>query len=256
MNLDYALLISPTPLQLNLCSVRSPTLREIDALPDKFNTYHMYLSMLLLDIDTYYKNMELQGDSYFAGYTEKEKQQILSIRAEYAGLTEEQRALTGRLDIFGFDRKIVVPLTQALSFFLCEKIIYSPEENEFLIFGAESADPVCTINSRQLSELESIILQLNAVSVNTMDAADAKNKTAAKIIEKLNKRKKRETGSQAGASQYYFSHFGLPQLHQHTEHMGSYRLPGLRPVRPDAAEHHFRRSQNVRCRMGKQGQQG
>lgn len=190
MTLDYALLISPTPLQLNLCSVRSPTLREIDALPDKFNTYHMYLSMLLLDIDTYYKNMELQGDSYFAGYTEKEKQQILSIRAEYAGLTEEQRALTGRLDIFGFDRKIVVPLTQALSFFLCEKIIYSPEENEFLIFGAESVDPVCTINSRQLSELESIILQLNAVSVNTMDAADAKNKTAAKIIEKLNKRKK------------------------------------------------------------------
>ena len=169
MTLDYALLISPTPLQLNLCSVRSPTLREIDALPDKFNTYHMYLSMLLLDIDTYYKNMELQGDSYFAGYTEKEKQQILSIRAEYAGLTEEQRALTGRLDIFGFDRKIVVPLTQALSFFLCEKIIYSPEENEFLIFGAESVDPVCTINSRQLSELESIILQLNAVSVNTMD---------------------------------------------------------------------------------------
>ena len=101
MTLDYALLISPSPLQLNLCSVRSPTLREIDALPDKFNTYHMYLSMLLLDIDTYYKNMELQGDSYFAGYTEKEKQQILSIRAEYAGLTEEQRALTGRLDIFG-----------------------------------------------------------------------------------------------------------------------------------------------------------
>ena len=84
----------------------------------------------------------------------------------------------------------MVPLTQALSFFLCEKIIYSPEENEFLIFGAESVDPVCTINSRQLSELESIILQLNAVSVNTMDAADAKNKTAAKIIEKLNKRKK------------------------------------------------------------------
>ena len=46
------------------------------------------------------------------------------------------------------------------------------------------------LTPRQLSELESIILQLNAVSVNTMDAADAKNKTAAKIIEKLNKRKK------------------------------------------------------------------
>lgn len=72
MNLDYSILISPSALKLNLCSVRSPTLREIDSLPNKFSTYNMYLSMLLLDIDSYYKNLEELGDNYFAGYPESE----------------------------------------------------------------------------------------------------------------------------------------------------------------------------------------
>ena len=43
----------------------------------------MYLSMLLLDIDSYYKNLEELGDNYFAGYPESEKQLILKIRDEY-----------------------------------------------------------------------------------------------------------------------------------------------------------------------------
>ena len=190
MNLDYSILISPSALKLNLCSVRSPTLREIDSLPNKFSTYNMYLSMLLLDIDSYYKNLKELGDNYFAGYSESEKQLILKIRDEYEQMPEQDKVHIQALDILSFDSQIIEQLNQALSFFLCETLSFSQENHAFMVYEKETDTPIGAITPQLLPEIESIILQLNAVSKDAMDTSNAKNKAAAKIIEKLNKRKK------------------------------------------------------------------
>ena len=77
----------------------------------------MYLSMLLLDIDSYYKNLKELGDNYFAGYSESEKQLILKIRDEYEQMPEQDKVHIQALDIFSFDSQIIEQLNQALSFF-------------------------------------------------------------------------------------------------------------------------------------------
>ncbi len=150
----------------------------------------MYLSMLLLDIDSYYKNLEELGDNYFAGYPESEKQLILKIRDEYEQMPEQDKVHIQALDIFSFDSQIIEQLNQALSFFLCETLSFSQENHAFMVYEKETDTPIGAITPQLLPEIESIILQLNAVSKDAMDTSNAKNKAAAKIIEKLNKRKK------------------------------------------------------------------
>lgn len=59
-----------------------------------------------------------------------------------------------------------------------------------MVYEKETDTPTGAITPQLLPEIESIILQLNAVSKDAMDTSNAKNKAAAKIIEKLNKRKK------------------------------------------------------------------
>ena len=190
MKLDYSQLISPSALKLNLCSVHSPTLREIDSLPQKFCTYNMYLSMLLLDTASYYKNLDDLGESYFTGYPETEKQLILKIRDEYDRMPEQDKVRIAALDIFSFDSRILEQLEQALSFFICDPLSFSPRDHAFVVYGKETDTPSGIISPQLLPEIESVILQLNAISPNTMDTSHAKNKAAAKIIEKLNSRKK------------------------------------------------------------------
>jgi len=150
----------------------------------------MYLSMLLLDIDSYYKNLEELGDNYFAGYPKSEKQLILKIRDEYGQMPEQDKAHIQALDIFSFDSQIIEQLNQALSFFLCETLSFSQKNHAFMVYEKETDTPTGAITPQLLPEIESIILQLNAVSKDAMDTSNAKNKAAAKIIEKLNKRKK------------------------------------------------------------------
>lgn len=150
----------------------------------------MYLSMLLLDIDSYYKNLKELGDNYFAGYSESEKQLILKIRDEYEQMPEQDKVHIQALDIFSFDSQIIEQLNQALSFFLCETLSFSQESHAFMVYEKETDTPTGAITPQLLPEIESIILQLNAVSKDAMDTSNAKNKAAAKIIEKLNKRKK------------------------------------------------------------------
>lgn len=150
----------------------------------------MYLSMLLLDIDSYYKNLEELGDNYFAGYPKSEKQLILKIRDEYEQMPEQDKVHIQALDIFSFDSQIIEQLNQALSFFLCETLSFSQKNHAFMVYEKETDTPTGAITPQLLPEIESIILQLNAVSKDAMDTSNAKNKAAAKIIEKLNKRKK------------------------------------------------------------------
>lgn len=189
MKLDYGTLISPTPFNINVCSVKSPTLREISDLIAKFKTYNEYLTIILTDIKFYYKIIENQEFDYFSRYTEDEKKLILKIKKEYEGLSEEERLKVKPLDIFHFDKYFIDELHQALSFFICEKILYSFDDRAFLVYSGE--DVTGLIDSRSYSDVVDIILQMNWIHKDILkeDKVKAKNKKALEILEKLNKAK-------------------------------------------------------------------
>ncbi len=189
MKLDYGTLISPTPLKLNICSIKSPTLREISNLSAKFNTYNGFLSIILTDIKSYYRVVENEEFDYFSKYTEEEKKQILKIKKEYESITQEERVKVGTLDVFNFDKKMIEELREALSFFICEKISYSFDDRAFLIYDGDEV--IGAINSQSYPGVVDIILQMNWIHKDILqeDKTKVKNKKALEILEKLNKAK-------------------------------------------------------------------
>lgn len=189
MKLDYGSLISPTPLKLNICSIKSPTLREISNLSAKFKTYNGYLSIILTDIKSYYRIVENEEFDYFSRHTEDEKKQILKIKKEYEGLVGDEKLKVRTLDVFHFDKQIIKELQEALSFFICEKILYSFEDRAFIVYNEDKV--IGAINSQSYPDVTDIILQMNWIHKDILqeDKTKVKNKKALEILEKLNKAK-------------------------------------------------------------------
>lgn len=191
MQLDYWTLLCPTPLYMSCgCSVTSPKLSKLDLLPQKYQTYQYYLALLSMDISAYYDTITNDKLDYFASYSLKEKQHILHIQEDYEALSEEERTSLCFLDILENDAPLLSNLMEALSFFLCEKAVYSHQQRgiTFLNTSGKESAAVGFLPNKQYLELADVVLQRNYISGRTSEEfSNVKNKTALKIMQKINK---------------------------------------------------------------------
>lgn len=172
------------------CSVTSPKLSKLDLLPQKYQTYQYYLALLSMDISAYYDTITNDKLDYFASYSLKEKQHILHIQEDYEALSEEERTSLCFLDILENDAPLLSNLMEALSFFLCEKAVYSHQQRgiTFLNTSGKESAAVGFLPNKQYLELADVVLQRNYISGRTSeDFSNVKNKTALKIMQKINK---------------------------------------------------------------------
>ncbi len=192
MKLDYFTLLSKSPLKLNICSIKSPLLREIDEIT--IQTYNNYLNILLLNIDLYYKMIEENDGSYLTYYSPEEKELILRIKDEYEKMLDEEKSNIQTLSILAFDFKIMDTIEKALDFFLVEQIKYFPKEKSFFVFDGTKDDkgnliPTGRIDDSNYSIIVDLILQKNSVvkKAANEDEKKVKNQKALEILKKLKK---------------------------------------------------------------------
>jgi len=164
MKLDYFTLLSKSPLKLNICSIKSPLLREIDEIT--IQTYNNYLNILLLNINMYYKTITENDNHYLSFYSPEEKDLILKIKDEYDKMADEEKANIQILSILAFDFNIMDTIEKALNFFIVELVKYSPKEKSFFVFDGKVDDkgnsvPNGQINETNYSTVVDLILQRN-----------------------------------------------------------------------------------------------
>ena len=89
MKLDHFTLIRRKPLKVsNIGSIKPIFLHEIEDIT--IHVYNNFLSILMLDIDTYYKWMEKEDD-YFRYYSQEQKQKVLDVKKQYEELDTEEK---------------------------------------------------------------------------------------------------------------------------------------------------------------------
>lgn len=201
IKLDYFSLLSPEPITFeNIGSVISPTLQQISKLKYKYNTYQNYLSVLLIDIKSYYEIMDKMGEMYFVHYSSEQKDKILSIRREYESMTEEQRKQISFFSILVFDEILRDNVIEALNFFMLDLIIFSKELQMFFTYNYDVPEdyskPTGYINQNNYEFVIDVILQRICVEKQEhIEDVKVKNKTAARLLEKIkqgNKKKQKK----------------------------------------------------------------
>lgn len=193
MKLDYFSLLSPEPIYLeNIGSIISPTLRDISKLKYCYNTYQTYISTLLMDIKTYYETIDKFNDLYFADYTEFQKNNVLQIRKEYESMSDEEKNLVSFYNILIFDEPFRNTVVEALNFFILENVAYSEQYNSFLVYKSDMSKPIGLITQKNYSLIVDIILQRIAVEKQQEENVKVKNKTAAKLLEKIKNANKKK----------------------------------------------------------------
>lgn len=185
MKLDYGTLLSPEPLVTPYgFSIYSPTLREISKL--NFMVYNYYLSLLNLNIEKYYSQIDNEEFHYFEQYSSEEKALILKIKREYEDMFSAERENISPVNIFYYDKKLITEIATALSFFTDKKFEFYKDQNAFL---CKNQDVVSAyIDLRIYDEISDLILQRNGISKSV---PEEKPKFKSKFAEKLYYRTKK-----------------------------------------------------------------
>ena len=113
MKLQYFDLLSPNPIKIEqVGGIISPKLIDISSIG--INTYQYYLTILLLDVKTYFSMIGQQEQFDLLPDEEKVKFNIYDL------LTANQQSIDLLLDV--------------LNFFISEKVSYSVEHNGFIVY--------------------------------------------------------------------------------------------------------------------------
>lgn len=165
MKPNYFTLLSPDPISIpNVCSVLSPRLRDISAIG--YDTYQYYLSILVMDVRTYFA--------------------MLGQQEAYDLLTDEEKARWNIFDCLLSTQQTRILLQDILNFFLRENVIYSPGKHGFLV-QAEEKD-IGTVNAENYPAICDLICMRNCIrSQSETDLSQVKSKKALEIIQKLKK---------------------------------------------------------------------
>lgn len=165
MKLSYFELLSPDPVFLpNAGGIRSPKLQDISSIG--IHTYQYYLTLLLLDVKSYFAML---------GQTET-----------YEGLSEEEKMQLHIFDLLTFNDQSANLLQHALDFFLREQVLYSPGQNCFLVQDAD--ETIGMITKENYSQVCNVISQRNCMKSNQEeDYSQVKSKKALEILKKLQK---------------------------------------------------------------------
>lgn len=165
MKLNYFDLLSPAPVYIpKVGGIISPTLKEISSIG--INTYQYYLSVMNMDLKSYFTMMN-RPDLYEA-FSNEEKSQLnlfdLLIRNEQSALL----------------------LKDILNFFIKETVVYSPINRCLSVMDNEKI--IGIITKEVYPQVCDLICQRNCVkSAQNEDMSKTKSKKALEIMEKLQK---------------------------------------------------------------------
>ena len=216
MKLDHFTLISRKPLKVtNVGSIKPIFLHEIEDIT--IHVYNNFLSILMLDIDTYYKWMEKEDD-YFRYYSQEQKQKVLDVKKQYEELNTEEKLSVSFYDLLMYDELLICSFIEAFDFFFEEEVDFVVNGNEitdaqfsFITYnkidtpqkiklnnGNEystiktNRELVGVINRSNFKDVVDIILQRNSVQreeeITAEDLTKVKNKN--KVMQLMEKMKK------------------------------------------------------------------
>ena len=216
MKLDHFTLISRKPLKVsNVGSIKPIFLHEIEDIT--IHVYNNFLSILMLDIDTYYKWMEKEDD-YFRYYSQEQKQKVLDVKKQYEELNTEEKLSISFYDLLMYDELLICSFIEAFDFFFEEEVDFVVNGNEitdaqfsFITYnkidtpqkiklnnGNEystiktNRELVGVINRSNFKDVVDIILQRNSVQmeeeITAEDLTKVKNKN--KVMQLMEKMKK------------------------------------------------------------------
>ena len=216
MKLDHFTLISRKPLKVtNVGSIKPIFLHEIEDIT--IHVYNNFLSILMLDIDTYYKWMEKEDD-YFRYYSQEQKQKVLDVKKQYEELDTKEKLSISFYDLLMYDELLICSFIEAFDFFFEEEVDFVVNGNEitdaqfsFITYnkidtpqkiklnnGNEystiktNRELVGVINRSNFKDVVDIILQRNSVQmeeeITAEDLTKVKNKN--KVMQLMEKMKK------------------------------------------------------------------
>ena len=216
MKLDHFTLISRKPLKVsNVGSIKPIFLHEIEDIT--IHVYNNFLSILMLDIDTYYKWMEKEDD-YFRYYSQEQKQKVLDVKKQYEELDTKEKLSISFYDLLMYDELLICSFIEAFDFFFEEEVDFVVNGNEitdaqfsFITYnkidtpqkiklnnGNEysaiktNRELVGIINGSNFKDVVDIILQRNSVQmeeeITAEDLTKVKNKN--KVMQLMEKMKK------------------------------------------------------------------
>ena len=216
MKLDHFTLISRKPLKVtNVGSIKPIFLHEIEDIT--IHVYNNFLSILMLDIETYYKWMEKEDD-YFRYYSQEQKQKVLDVKKQYEELDTKEKLSISFYDLLMYDELLICSFIEAFDFFFEEEVDFVVNGNEitdaqfsFITYnkidtpqkiklnnGNEystiktNRELVGVINRSNFKDVVDIILQRNSVQmeeeITAEDLTKVKNKN--KVMQLMEKMKK------------------------------------------------------------------
>ena len=216
MKLDHFTLISRKPLKVtNVGSIKPIFLHEIEDIT--IHVYNNFLSILMLDIQTYYKWMEKEDD-YFRYYSQEQKQKVLDVKKQYEELDTKEKLSISFYDLLMYDELLICSFIEAFDFFFEEEVDFVVNGNEitdaqfsFITYnkidtpqkiklnnGNEysaiktNRELVGIINRSNFKDVVDIILQRNSVQmeeeITAEDLTKVKNKN--KVMQLMEKMKK------------------------------------------------------------------
>lgn len=167
MKLSYFELLSPDPIQIQkVGGIISPKLKDISKIG--INTYQYYLTILLMDLKTYFTMIQ-----------QEEQFQLLS---------DEDKAQMNVFDLLTMDDKSAELLQNVLNFFIEEDVIWSSQNHAFLIHNDENV--IGIITKEIYPQICDLICQRNCIKSNQEeDLSKVKSKKALEIMKKLQKGK-------------------------------------------------------------------
>lgn len=165
MKPNYFTLLSPDPISVpNVCHVLSPRLRDISAIG--YDNYQYYLSVLIMDVRTYFAMLG--------------QQEIFDL------LSDEEKAQWNIFDCLLSTQQTRILLQDILNFFLQEDVIYSPRNHGFLVQEKEKETGIIT--AENYPKVCDLICKRNCIQSQTeTDLSQVKSKKALEILQKLKK---------------------------------------------------------------------
>lgn len=175
MDLNYFDLISPAPIPMpNVGGILSPTLASVSSIG--INTYHYFLSILLMDAETY---ITMTGQA-----------------RHYEALYDNEKNGFHIFDLLTSDRQSASLLEKILDFFIKETVAFSETDRCYFITDTQNR-MTGMITRENYSQVCDIICQRNNIkSPKDSDLSGIKSKKALEIMKKLQKGRQ-EKGSTA-----------------------------------------------------------
>lgn len=165
MKLEYFDLLSPDPIYIQkVGGIISPKLNDISSIG--INTYQYYLTILLMDLKTYFT--------------------MIGQQEQFESLSEEDKSQMNIFDLLTMDNNSINLLQTVLNFFIKEDVIYSNEHKMFLV--QRENEVIGTISKEIYPQICDLICQRNCIKSNQEeDLSKIKSKKALEIMKKLQK---------------------------------------------------------------------